>query len=246
MFKNRRPAGLLTIALAVGLVTGPALAGGDKTHTGDGTFYDYDGNGGGSCLLPDPPGGLYTAAMNATDYKDAKACGGLIVVTNLDTGLSVTALVNNLCPECAKGDVDLEADAFAQIAEPVTGRIPISWNYVAYDVPTVKLVFKDGSSQWWTAVQVRDHRYRIKTLKYRLTGSGDDWQKLPRESWNYFVQESGMGPGPYDFKIKDVNGSTITVENISLQVGVELDTGKQFPSLTTLGADRQRRGGDPD
>jgi expansin (peptidoglycan-binding protein) len=85
--------------------------------------------------------------MNATDYDGSAACGGLIVVTNDDTGLSVTVRIDDQCPECAKGDVDLDQNAFAQIAEIEKGRIPISWHYIANDqAGNMKLYFKEGST----------------------------------------------------------------------------------------------------
>lgn len=205
-------------------------------HTGEGTFYSY--SGGGNCMLP-VPADIYTAAMNAKDYTNSKACGGVIVVTNQDNGMSVTVRIDDQCPECAPGDVDLTQQAFEQIAAPVTGRIPVSWKYIAYDMPTIKLYFKEGSSQWWTAVQVRDHRYRVAKLQFRLTGSGNSFLNVPRESYNYFVRAAGMGPGPYDFRITDVNGQVVKANNISLQVATPLDIGKQFPAYQPTTADQR-------
>lgn len=206
------------------------MAGGAQAAQGDATWYTY--TGGGNCSFPLPEG-IYTVAMNAEDYQGSKACGGMIKVTNPANGLTVLARVDNQCPECLKGDVDLSAEAFAQIADPTLGRIPVSWKYLANDVPTIKLYFKEGSSQWWTAVQVRDHRYRIKSLAYRLTGSGNAFVAVPRETYNYFVKADGMGLGPYDFKMVDVNGQVIKATNISLTLTTELDTGKQFPAVET-------------
>jgi expansin (peptidoglycan-binding protein) len=198
-----------------------------STHSGEGTFYGY--GGGGNCSFP-KPGNMLTAAMNATDYAGSAACGGVIVVTNEDTGLSVTVRIDDQCPECAKGDVDLDQSAFAQIAEISKGRIPISWRYVTNDqAGNMKLYFKEGSTRWWTAVQVRDHLYPIAKLGYRVTGSGSDYIDLPRQPYNYFLANSGFGDGPYDFRITDFWGQTVEVSGISLVVTSEIDTGMQFP-----------------
>ncbi len=78
--------------------------------------------------------------------------------------------------------------------------MPITWRYVACSYPSMKLYFKEGSSQWWTAVQVREHRYPIKSLAWRASGSGAAYVTLPREPYNYFLAASGMGPGPYDIR----------------------------------------------
>jgi expansin (peptidoglycan-binding protein) len=198
-----------------------------STHTGEGTFYGY--GGGGNCSFP-KPANILTAAMNATDYDGSAACGGVIVVTNDDTGLSVTVRVDDQCPECAKGDVDLDQKAFAQIAEISKGRIPISWHYIANDqAGNMKLYFKEGSTRWWTAVQVRDHLYPIAKLAYRVTGSGSNYIDLARKPYNYFVANGGFGDGPYDFRITDFWGQTVEVSGISLVVTSEIDTGMQFP-----------------
>lgn len=195
---------------------------------GEATWYTYSGNG--NCSFP-VPDGVYTAAMNADQYNTAQACGGLIKVTDQNNGKSILVRVDDQCPECTKGNLDLTYDAFSQLEDPNVGIIPIKWSYVENDVSSIKLIFKDGSSQWWTAVQVRDHRYRVKSMAYRLSGSGDSYQTLQRQDYNYFIKPdgSGMGTGPYDFKIKDINGQTIKIKNVPLVIDTEIDTGKQFP-----------------
>ena len=145
------------------LVSGSSAYADSSTHTGKGTFYDY--TGGGNCSLPVSTTTL-TAAMNASDYANSAACGGFIKITNNDTGLSVTVRVDDQCPECAPGNVDLDQDAFAQIANLATGIIPISWQYVANaQAGNLKLYFEGSSSQWWTAVQVRDTAIRLQNWK---------------------------------------------------------------------------------
>lgn len=214
----------------------------NSIHYGEGTFYGY--GGGGNCSFP-VPSQILTAAMNATDYNGSAACGGVIVVTNNDTGLSVKVRIDDQCPECAKGDVDLDQDAFAQIAELATGRIPISWHYVANDqAGSIKLYFKEGSSQWWTAVQVRDHLYPVSRLEYRVTGSGNGYVNVPRTSYNYFVAAAGFGVGPYDFRITDVWGQTVEAGGISLAVTTEIDTGMQFLLHDVDGQGGDDSGGD--
>jgi expansin (peptidoglycan-binding protein) len=190
----------VSVALLMSVFTPLSLAD-NSTHTGEGTPYGY--GGGGNCSFP-KPSNILTAAMNKADYDDSAACGGLIVVTNDDTGLSVTVRIDDQCPECAKGDVDLDLNAFTQIAELEKGRIPISWHYIANDqAGNMKLYFKEGSSESWTAVQVRDHLYPIAKVAYRVSGTGSGYIDLPRKPYNYFVDEGGFGVGPYDFRITD-------------------------------------------
>ncbi len=202
-----------------------------SVHTGEGTFYGY--GGGGNCSFPMPDDTIYTAAMNATDYDGSAACGAVIEVTNMNTNQTVTVRIDDQCPECAKGDVDLDQDAFAEISPLVAGRIPISWKYVANEqAGNMKLYFKEGSSQWWTAIQVRDHKYPIVAMSYRVSGSGNDYTQLERKPYNYFVKNNGFGIGPYDFLITDFWGQTVEVKSVSLILNTEIDTAMQLPTHT--------------
>lgn len=211
---------------AMGAGAQQQATGGWKTvHEGDGTFYQY--TEGGNCSFPPPA--ILTAAMNTTDYDGAKACGGCILVTNPANGKSVQVRIDDRCPECAPGDVDLDQEAFAKIADLVQGRIPVRWKYVACTPPTLSLFFDPGSSQWWTSVQVRDHRYPVAKLAWRVSGSGDTYKTSPRELYNVFIPPGGMGTGPYDFKLTDVYGQVVKLTNVALSPGQVVKTTKQFP-----------------
>ncbi|CAG8998715.1 MAG: Expansin-YoaJ [Candidatus Celerinatantimonas neptuna] len=195
-------------------------------HSGEGTFYSY--GGGGNCSFPTDDS-ILTTAINATDYNGSQACGGMILVTSTATGKSVKVRVDDQCPECSKGDLDLDQTAFAKIDDTSKGNIPITWHYIANNnAGDIKLYFKEGSSQWWTAVQVRDSRYRITKLEYRQSNT-TTYTTLPRTTYNYFLASSGFGTGPYDFRITDSKGQSIEVYNIPLTVTTEIDTGKQLP-----------------
>jgi hypothetical protein len=152
-------------------------------------------------------------------------------VTNLNTQQSVVVRVDDRCPECAAGDVDLSQEAFAKISPIEAGRIPISWKHASCTPPAAKLYFKEGSSQWWTGVQVRDHRSPVASLDYRASGSGGAFTSLGREMYNYFIAPSGMGPGPYDIQITDVFGQKLTATGVALAVTTEIDLGQQFPAV---------------
>lgn len=214
-----------------------------QTHTGQGTFYGY--GGGGNCSFP-KPADILTAAMNTADYNTAQACGACVEVTNLNTQQSVLVRVDDRCPECAPGDVDLSQEAFARISPLGAGRIPISWRYVSCAPPSAKVYFKEGSSQWWTGVQVRDHRGPVAALAYRPSGSNSAYTSLGREMYNYFIAPSGMGPGPYDLQITDVFGQKITATGVALAVTTEIDLGLQFPKvLPSPGSSSGGGGGSP-
>lgn len=193
-------------------------------HSGDGTYYDATGDG--ACMFGPSPGNMMVAAMNHVDYGTADLCGATIQAV----GPKGTVLVRivDLCPECPAGDVDFSPQAFALIADLPQGRVPITWRLASPEiVGPVGYRIKEGSSQWWTAVQVRNHRNPIATLEYK-TGNGT-FVNVPRTSYNYFVQASGMGPGPYTFRITDVFGNVLVDNNIPLAPGAVTPGVAQFP-----------------
>jgi expansin (peptidoglycan-binding protein) len=85
--------------------------------------------------------------------------------------------------------------------------LSITWQVVSPDLTgPIAYHFKDGSNQWWTAVQIRNHRNPIARLEYLDVGG--QWITVPRTSYNYFVQTNpGMGPGPYTFRAPGMPGT---------------------------------------
>jgi expansin (peptidoglycan-binding protein) len=196
-----------------------------EPRTGEGTFYAATGEG--NCSFDATPDNLMVAAMNQTDYANSQMCGAFVHITG-PLGEVVVRIVDR-CPECAPGDIDLSREAFALIANPVDGRVPISWRIVSPDLAgPIVYHFKDGSNQWWTAVQIRNHRNPIATFEY-LDENGQ-FQAVPRETYNYFVDTSGMGTGPYTFRVTDIYGHTLTDSGIPLLDNDSVSGSQQFPA----------------
>jgi expansin len=205
----------------------------NEIFTGEGTYYGY--SGGGNCSFPNPSSPVYTAAMNQSQYAGSLTCGTCVAVTG-ERGTLVVS-IEDRCPECSFGDIDLSTLAFEKIADPIKGRVPISWKIVAcpYNNP-VKFRFKEGSSQYWTAVQIRNHRYPVAKLEYKVNGS---YISINREMYNYFVVPSGMGIGPYDFRLTDIYGNVIEERNIPLTLNQDINGIKQFALCNTLSIDNR-------
>ena len=71
-------------------------------------------------------------------------------------------------PICYEGHIDLNVPAFEQIADKVTGIVPIEWQFIACGVQgNLAYHFKTGSNAYWTAVQLRNHPYAISELAYK-------------------------------------------------------------------------------
>lgn len=198
----------------------------DEVHYGEGTYYGgIDGTSSGNCSLPIALGDYFYAAMNTTDYDGSAACGACIELTGVKG--TVTLRIVDRCPECKPGDVDMTVQAFGAIAEVIDGRVPIHWKYVPCDAQdtTIKINFKEGSSQYWTAIQFRNLNYGIATMDYK-DGNGV-WQNVPRALFNFFIKEEGI-PSPMALRITAVTGEQLIFENVPLVLQSDFDTGVQF------------------
>jgi expansin len=201
---------------------------GEPSHTGDGTYYQT--NGVWNCGFDSSTGDLQFGAMNHTDYAASAACGACAHLTG-PSG-EVTVRIVDQCPECKPGDIDLSPQAFQLIADLALGRVTINWQYVPCDVTgPIVYRFKEGSNQWWTALQIRNHRNAIATLEYQ--GSGGNWVNVTRLDYNYFVEDAGMGPGPYSFRVTDVYGNQLVDTGIPHMEATEVPGAAQFPACAT-------------
>ncbi len=194
--------------VAPGDVCGPEA----HVYAGEATYYD-EADGSGNCSFPATPGDLLVGAMNQADYAGSAACGACAAIAGPDG--SVVVRIVDRCPECAPGDIDLSPQAFALVAPLEAGRVPIEWTYVPCETSgPIVYHFKDGSNEWWTAVQVRNHRHPIAELEY--LGDDGEFHAVPRFEYNFFVEESGMGPGPFTFRVTDVTGAVVEDSGIPL------------------------------
>lgn len=187
------------------------------------THYDADGTG--ACSFAASTDRM-VAAINRTDYDHAAWCGACLEVAG-PNGEIVVRVVDS-CPGCKPGDLDLSVEAFAEIAPPKAGRIPISWRPVPCAVDgALGYAWKDGSNAHWAAIQVRNHRHPIASVEARDRGGA--WKPLKRSLYNYFIG-SALGPGPHALRITDTRGHT--VEDPAIALGdAETRTGTvQFPA----------------
>ncbi|OMJ17961.1 Papain inhibitor [Smittium culicis] len=108
-----------------------------QVFSGEGTHYD-PGVGLGSCGKLRQQTEM-VAAMNALQYgnepnpNNAAICNKCILVSTKDSsGLekSVKVQIQDKCPPCKYGDVDLSTEAFKKIAPLEIGRIKITWKFV--------------------------------------------------------------------------------------------------------------------
>lgn len=191
------------------------------TYRGVATSYDADG--GGNCMY-DPGADLMVAAMNHADYEASKACGGYVLVRSA-RGTSVTVRITDQCPECAVGQLDLSREAFARLAPLSTGRIKITWQLLSPDLArTIAVRYKTGSSRYWCAIQVVDHRNPLARLEIRDTTT---WRRLSRSDYNYFISPKGTGCGG-SIRVTDIYGERLIINGIKVEPGKTQATRVQF------------------
>lgn len=211
--------------------TPPSLQGtlfGDD-HTGEATYY-WEADGGGNCMFPPDPGDVMVAAVADFDYGgDARLCGAVARVYGPYGTIQVRIV--DRCPDagCNPGHLDLHPKAFEQIAPMEYGRVNIRWELVSPSVGgAITYHFKDGSNPWWAAVQVRNHRNPLARFEVLRNGS---WVSLPRQEWNYFLASSGLGSGPFTFRVTDIFGNQIVTRDVPLLDDQSYPGGAQFPQL---------------
>lgn len=168
---------------------GSGGSGGPLSSPESGVATYYDATGEGACSFDATPNDLDVAAIDMPQWNGSAPCGACAAVTGPKG--SVTVRIVDLCPGCEKGHLDLSMEAFAKIADVSAGRVPISWQLVPCAVSgPVEYRYKEGSSQYWTAIQVRNHRLPIASLEVQLGGA---WQTVARSDYNYFVDAAGVG-----------------------------------------------------
>ncbi len=205
----------LPAAGAAGIRLAPPAAG--MLHKGKATFYDSKGAG-GNCSYPAAPTDRLYVALGPSEYADGAACGGYLDVTGPKGKIRV--LVMDQCPECAAGHIDLSREAFARIADPVQGIVDVSYRLVVDPPLNGPLTFriKEGASQWWFAVLVAGHGNPLRSVEVRQ-GSSGAWRAANRESYNYWLIESGAGVGPYQIRVTDTQGHRVTATGIRMAPG---------------------------
>jgi expansin (peptidoglycan-binding protein) len=191
-------------------------------QTGDGTYYGADGSG--NCSYEASPGDLMVAAMNDPQYNNSGVCGMCVDVTG-PLG-KITVRIVDRCPECKTGDLDLSQQAFVRIADQAAGRVKISWVPVACAVQgPLAYRFKEGSSQYWLAVQVRNSRLPVSKVELQ---QGSSWIVLAQQQYNYYIAANSPGPGPYTFRVTALDGQQVTETGVPLMVAAVVPGTQQF------------------
>lgn len=163
------------------------------------------------------PADGYTAAAGPWLFDDGRGCGTWVEVSGARG--TVLVKIDNLCPECEPGHLDLSTDAFAAVDDPVKGVVPIVSRVVRNPPVTGGLAFqvKDGSSPWWLGLHVDNVGNAVASVE---VADGDGaFRPLTRQQWGWTL-ESSPGAGPYRVRVTDVHGQSAVATGITLSPGV--------------------------
>ena len=214
--------------LALAACARPHIEYDGTVHEGEAMFYD-DGLL-GNCSYPPENRPRYHAAMNRVDYASSRACGTYVNIRRKDDPQKreVTVVIDNQCPECSEGDIDLSPVAFDRIAGRVEGRVDIEWNYVPAPAGgPLQYRWKESSSKWWFQVMVLDHQYAITKVEVQAPLS--DWTTLTRRAHNYWEAKNGIqkSAGPFTIRVTDIFGHTTTDYQVPLAPGQVVGGGQE-------------------
>jgi len=238
---------MLRVATTLALATAAAAAldwatvtSQSSMQTGEATFYghqegqdaagacSYSENFANTNSLPWSTGISTTIALNDAQFEAGLACGMCIMYQGTGEGIGTTPLagdrwyrgfVNNRCPECAKGDIDMNIAG--------DGRWKARWYAVPCNVGTSKLNYKIvTSSPYWFSMVVSNHAVPITGVQVKLGGA---WRALKHTTNNQWAYYSEAGPWqssfPLPVRVTSVTGETIEEAITSAAGG---DGTKQF------------------
>lgn len=163
--------------------------------------------------LPWTKGVSTTVALNDAQFANGAACGLCIMYQGTGEGLGTTPLgtgdrwyrgfVNNRCPECSHGDIDLNIAG--------DGRWKARWYAVPCNVGNTKLNYKVVvSSPYWFSLVVSNTAVPVSDVQIKLGGS---WMSLRRSNNNQWAYYSEAGPWqasfPLPIRVTSVTGETV-------------------------------------
>jgi expansin (peptidoglycan-binding protein) len=104
----------------------------DQPINGNATYYDNSGFG--ACGTWLDANSQMLVAVSASYWttpnpNNDPLCTGVSVQVTYN-GRTITVPVRDKCPSCGSGHIDLSKPAFAALADPNLGNIPLTWKFV--------------------------------------------------------------------------------------------------------------------
>lgn len=218
-------------------------------YQGRATFYDAANPAGGKGNSGyDVPSGSALAgvtAINNVQWNGSEASGGFLEVSGpkqREGAAPIVVQVSDQLVERADG-LDLSAEAFAKVAEPVDGIVNIEYELIGpadsfvtpYGYSIGQGIVVEGipeSNPNYGALRLNNHRYPVESVDLLTEGGGT--VPLSRGSDNRFTLDTGSALyGAQDLVVTDIFGQQVTLNDINITGGSDADiiTGQQFGQL---------------
>jgi expansin (peptidoglycan-binding protein) len=182
-------------------------------------------DGTGNCNFPINQNDLLVIALDPAAYAAAAMCGACAEMELPDQKKKVRVRVVDSCSGCAPEQLGVSPQVFDALGGSDLLQANVRWRFITCPVEgPIRYHIKDGSSAYWVAIQVRNHRLPIRKLEWEKDGT---WHEVKRESYNYFVQEN-LGPGPVHVRVTAHNGKTLEDTLPYIQGNTDIDGAAQF------------------
>ncbi|CZR64027.1 related to B2-aldehyde-forming enzyme [Phialocephala subalpina] len=214
-----------TTAIASSAILALASA---SSLSGQATY--YGGNvAGGACSFSTYtlPSGIFGTALSDSNWDTSANCGACVSVTG-PSGNSITAMIVDECPGCGTNHLDLFPDAFAALADPTTGVIDVTWDYVDCPITSpLEVHNKEGVSAYWFSMQAVNANQGVSSLEVSTDG-GSTWQSTTRQTYNFFENSAGFGTTTVDVKVTSDSGDAVIINNVDISSGASTTASSNF------------------
>jgi len=190
-------------------------------YHGMASYYGFSGSG--NCSFKPPSKPILTAAVNTKQYNKASLCGACLeVIGSKDT---VIVRVEDRCPGCKFGGIDLSKTAFATIDDMAKGRVEVRWKVVPCGYQkSMKLYVKKSYHDGSATILVVNHNTPVKSLSI---WNDSTWISIERENHNCFHVKRNKD-GFTRIQISDWYGNEVISDSLVLTPGSYVDLKQQF------------------
>jgi expansin (peptidoglycan-binding protein) len=166
-------------------------------------------------------------AINSTDFRDSKTCSACMEVTG-PLGTVTVEVVENCGGACVDGEIELSREAFELVADASEGHADVSWRLVPCQrTGPIAFAYEPDSHEWFAGIQIRNPALPVAELDIRFSDAVG-WVTLEMDGWNHFPISDDLGSGPFDFRVRAIDGQELLEENIEYVPGGVVQGTGQF------------------
>ena len=221
----------------------------NRPYQGRATFYDAANPAGGlgnsGFDIPTQDQLHKVVAINNIQWNGSEASGAFMQVSGpkqREGAAPIIVQVTDQLVERADG-MDMSAEAFAKVANPVDGVVNIDYQLVgpsddyvtAYGHRIGDGIVVEGiadSNPWYPTLRLNNHRYPVESVE--LIENDGDLIEFERGSDNRFVlNETSAIYDAQDLLVTDIFGQQVTLNDVNISNGSDADvvTGQQFAMM---------------